>query len=62
VEIQIWGEGPAIILRDGQQFEATWVRADRHDMLTFVDDDGDPLPCRSATAGSRSCPCTTRIR
>ena len=44
VEIQIWGEGPAIIVRDGQQFEATWVRAERHDMLTFSDDEGNPVP------------------
>ncbi|MDT8306430.1 MAG: DUF3048 domain-containing protein, partial [Anaerolineae bacterium] len=44
VEIQIWGAGPATILRDGQQFDVRWVRADRHDMLTFVDEEGNPFP------------------
>lgn len=43
-EIFIWGEGEAIILRDGQQFPATWVREQRNEMLTFVDGDGNPVP------------------
>jgi hypothetical protein len=42
--IEIWGEGEAIIFRDGQRYEATWRRADRHDMLTFYDEAGNPIP------------------
>jgi hypothetical protein len=43
-EIQIWGQGQAIILRDGQQFPATWTRSQPEEMLTFVDGDGNPVP------------------
>lgn len=44
IEIQIWGEGPASIFRDGQRFEGHWHRDDPHDMLTFSDMDGNPIP------------------
>jgi hypothetical protein len=44
IEIQIWGEGPASIFRDGQRFEGLWRRDDPKDMLTFTDLDGNPLP------------------
>lgn len=43
-EIQIWGQGPAIIFRDGRQYDVTWRREQRGDMLTFYDEAGDPLP------------------
>jgi hypothetical protein len=42
--VHIWGEGRAIILRDGLQFEATWKRPNRGDMLTFSDPIGNPVP------------------
>ena len=44
IEIQIWGEGPATIFRDGQRFEGRWQRNDPRDMLTFTDLEGKPLP------------------
>ncbi len=44
IEIQIWGEGPASIFRDGQRFEGRWKRQDPKDMLTFYDLEGNPLP------------------
>jgi hypothetical protein len=44
VEIQLWGSGPAFLLRDGIQYEVTWRRANRSDMLTFIDADGLPVP------------------
>jgi hypothetical protein len=44
IEIQIWGEGPATIFRDGQRFDGYWQRNDPKDMLTFTDLDGNPLP------------------
>ncbi len=43
-EIQIWGQGDAIVIRDGQQFQATWKREKRENMLTFYDAAGDPVP------------------
>jgi hypothetical protein len=44
IEIQLWGEGPATVFRDSQRFEGRWHRDDPHDMLTFTDLDGKPLP------------------
>ncbi|MCP4420818.1 MAG: DUF3048 domain-containing protein [Chloroflexi bacterium] len=44
LEIQIWGEGEAIILRDGKQFSVTWLRQNRSDIFTFVDDIGQVVP------------------
>jgi len=44
IQIQIWGEGPVSIFRDGQRFDGIWQRHDPHDMLTFTDKEGGPLP------------------
>lgn len=46
LEVQIWGEGPALIFRDGQQYEGTWRREQPEHMLTFYDADGNPLPLK----------------
>lgn len=44
IEIQLWGEGPASIFRDGQRYEGRWIRTNPQDMLTFTDLEGNPLP------------------
>ncbi|HSH02022.1 MAG TPA: DUF3048 domain-containing protein [Anaerolineae bacterium] len=44
VEIQLWGQGRAVIFRDGLMFEGTWYRQARNDMLTFRDAAGNPIP------------------
>jgi hypothetical protein len=44
IEIQIWGQGDAIILRDGKQHPVTWLRENRSDMFTFVDAEGNVVP------------------
>jgi hypothetical protein len=44
IEIQIWGEGPVSIFRDGQRFNGRWRRDDPAHMLTFYDLDGNILP------------------
>ncbi len=44
IQIQIWGEGPVSIFRDGQRFEGRWRRENPDDMLTFYDLDGNLLP------------------
>ena len=46
IEIQIWGEGRAIVFRDGQAFEGRWVRSQRQDLIRFVDDAGNPIPLK----------------
>ena len=44
IQIQIWGEGPAVIFRDGLQYDGKWKREDPLDMLTFYDLQGNLLP------------------
>jgi hypothetical protein len=46
IQIQIWGSGPVQIMRDGKVQSGRWVRANPEDMLTFVGDDGKPLPLK----------------
>lgn len=43
-EIQIWGSGYAMLIRDGQKYDVTWLRQNRSDMFTFVDSQGNPVP------------------
>ncbi|HID63353.1 MAG TPA: DUF3048 domain-containing protein [Anaerolineae bacterium] len=46
IEIQLWGEGRAVILRDGRAYEVKWVRRQRPDMLRYVDGEGRPFPLK----------------
>lgn len=44
LQVQIWGEGAAILFRDGQRFDGRWERVNRVDLLTFYDAAGNVLP------------------
>ena len=44
IQIQIWGEGPVSIFRNGQRFEGIWRRENPEQMLTFYDLEGNLLP------------------
>ena len=44
VQIQLWGSGTGLVMRDGQQYPVTWHRENRNDLLTFTDTDGNPFP------------------
>ena len=46
VQVQLWGSGTGIVLRDGQQYQVTWQRINRQDMLTFLDSEGNPFPLK----------------
>jgi hypothetical protein len=49
VSIQLWGTGPAQVIRDGQVFDATWVRENPQqetDRLLFRDSEGNQIPFR----------------
>jgi len=46
IEIQIWGDGPVQIFRDGQVYNGRWARRAREDMLSFSDQAGNPLPLK----------------
>jgi hypothetical protein len=40
IEIQIWGEGPVSVFRDGKRYDGIWRRQDRHVPLSFWTTDG----------------------
>lgn len=44
IEIQLWGEGPASIFRDGQRFDGQWRRNGDTEMVSFYDSSGNTLP------------------
>jgi hypothetical protein len=46
IEIQLWGEGPVRILRDGKVYEGKWVRPDRHAPFRFLDASGKDIPLK----------------
>ena len=47
VQIQLWGTGPVVVLRDGQAFEGIWARPKREDMVVFRDSTGQtPIPLK----------------
>jgi hypothetical protein len=43
IEIQVWGEGPVQIVRDGRVYNGNWTRQAREDMLSLWDTAGQPL-------------------
>jgi hypothetical protein len=49
VSIQLWGNGPAELYRDGNVYEAQWVRENPQasdDRLIVVDEEGNQIPFR----------------
>ena len=46
IQIQAWGSGSALVLRDGKMLQAYWKRENRDEMLTFWDGNGHPLPLK----------------
>jgi hypothetical protein len=44
IQIQVWGEGPVTVFRDGVRIDGRWHRSDPNDMLTFTDLEGNILP------------------
>jgi hypothetical protein len=46
LEIQFWGQGRALVFRDGQAFEGVWLRPGRHGLFRLVDASGAPIPLK----------------
>lgn len=46
VEIQLWGEGLAKVLRDGKVYEGKWLRPDRRAPFRIVDAAGKDIPLK----------------
>jgi hypothetical protein len=46
VEVQLWGDGPVKILRDGKVYEGRWVRPSADGPFRFVDALGQDIPLK----------------
>lgn len=60
IEIQIWGQGPALMFRDGKMIPGFWQRAARDEMLTFIDGEGKPLPLKPGNTWFQMVPLETQ--
>ena len=61
IEVQLWGEGPAKILRDGMVYEGKWVRADRHAPFRFVDANGQDIPLKPGNSWWQIVPLDVKV-
>ncbi len=59
IEIQVWGSGPVLIFRDGKMYNGFWKREERHQMLTFYDGTGKPLPLKPGNSWIQLVPLET---
>ena len=62
IQVQIWGEGPVQIIRDGKVQSGRWVRARPEDMLTFVGADGKPLPLKRGNSWFQMVPTSMQVQ
>lgn len=46
VQITVWPEGEAIVLRDGLRYNLRWLRPGRAELISFVMEDGSPFYLR----------------
>lgn len=61
IEIQLWGEGPLKILRDGKVYEGRWVRPERHAAFRFVDAQGRDIPLKPGNSWWQVVPLEMKI-
>ena len=59
IEVQVWGQGSALLFRDGQMFSGLWQREARDDMLTFYYGDGSSLPLKPGNSWIQLVPLET---
>ncbi len=62
IQIQIWGEGPVQVIRDGKVQSGRWIRVNPPDMLTFVGADGKPLPLKRGNSWFQMVPFDARVQ
>ncbi len=46
IEVQLWGDGPVEVLRDGKVYEGRWLRTDAGGPFRFVDGQGQDIPLK----------------
>lgn len=59
IEIQVWGNGPALVFRDGVMQNGYWERTERNHMLTFWVSEGHPIPLKPGNTWLQMVPLDT---
>jgi hypothetical protein len=49
LDVNLEGEGDAVVLRDGMRYEVTWRREDEEAMIGFYDANGEPFALKPGT-------------
>ncbi len=62
VEIQLWGEGPLTVLRDGKIYEGKWVRDGRFGEFHFLDGSGQDIPLKPGNSWWQVVPLNMNVR
>lgn len=62
IQLQIWGDGPVQIFRDGKVQNGRWIRSNPNNMLTFVGADGKPLPLKRGNSWFQMLPTDAQIQ
>jgi hypothetical protein len=44
IEIELWFEGDAVLLRDGRRYDVRWSRPTRENLISLYTLDGEPMP------------------
>jgi hypothetical protein len=58
IEIQVWGEGPVRIFRDGREYGGTWKRNANLGNFEFFDPSGKPIPLKPGNTWIQMVPLT----
>jgi hypothetical protein len=61
VEIQLWGEGPAKVVRDGKVYEGKWLRPGRSEPFRIVDAAGKDIPLKPGNSWWQVVPTEMKI-
>ena len=61
IEIQVWGEGPVTVYRDGQAYQGKWIRGGRQDPLRFVDGNGNLIPLKPGNTWMQLVPLDMKV-
>lgn len=62
IQIQIWGQGPVQVFRDGKVLMGRWIRVNPEDMLTFVSADDTPLPLKRGNSWFQMVPMDKQVQ
>ena len=62
IQIQLWGDGPAKVFRDGKVLDGYWRRTGNASGFIFVDKSGNVIPFRPGASWIQLVPLDTPVK